>query len=83
MPFGLGGGPWWAGGPRRVRRRLRLGWGRCFWFPWLPRGWWAFPEYFEELSPKEEKEILKEDLKALKEEMKAIEERLKELEKNK
>ncbi len=80
MPFGFGGGPWWAGGNRR---RLRLGWGRCFWFPWLPRGWWASPEYFEELSPKEEKEILKGDLEVLREEMRAIEERLKELEKKK
>jgi hypothetical protein len=49
----------------------------------LPRGWWAFPEYFGNLTPEEEKKMLKENLEALREEMKAIEERLKELEKKK
>ena len=75
MPFGYGGGPWWAYNPN-----YRRYWGRCLRFPWLPRWWWAYPEYWQEPTPKEEKEILREELKALREEMKIIEERLKELE---
>jgi hypothetical protein len=77
MPWGMGGGPWWA------YPELRRYWWRCWRFPWLPRGWWAFPEYFGNLTPEEEKKMLKENLEALREEMKAIEERLKELEKKK
>jgi len=76
MPFGYGGGPWWAYNPSGLRRY----WGRCFRFPWLPRWWWARPERWQESIPEEEKEMLQEELKALKEEMKAIEERLKEIE---
>ena len=61
------------------------GWGRCFRFPWLPRWWWAYPEYWQEFrapqpTPTEEKEMLKEELRALREEIKVVEERLKELE---
>jgi len=79
MPWGFGGGPWWAYNPIYGRY-----WWRCFRFPWLPRWWWIWPpEYWQDISPKEEKEMLKEELKALKEEMKAIEERLKELESKK
>jgi len=77
MPWGMGGGPWWAYPEFRKYR------GRCWRYPWLPRGWWAFPEYFEKITPEEEKKMLKEELEALREEMKAIEERLKELEKKK
>ena len=76
MPFGYGGGPWWAYSQRDLTRN----WGRCFRFPWLPRWWWAYPESWQEPALKEEKEMLTEELKALKEEMKAIEGRLKELE---
>jgi len=79
MPWGLGGGPWWAYNSRDLRRFRRY-WQRCFRFPWLPRGWWAFPEYWSEFSPEEERKLLKDELKDLKEEMKIIEERLKELE---
>jgi flagellar hook-associated protein FlgK len=59
---------------------LRRFWGRCFRFPWLPRWWCVYPEYWQEPTPKQEKEMLLEELKALREEIKAIEERLKELE---
>ncbi len=76
MPFGYGGGPWWAHSQRDLRRNG----GRCFRLPWLPRWWWTYPENWQEPSLKEEKEMLTEELKALKEEMKAIEGRLKELE---
>ena len=84
MPWGFGGGPWWAYNPRDLGRYWGYWW-RCWRYPWLPRGWWAYPpDYWQqELTPKEEKEMLLEDLKALKEEMKAIEERLKELESKK
>jgi len=75
MPWGMGGGPWWA------YPEFRRYWWRCWRYPWLPRGWWAFP--YLEITPEEEKKMLKEDLEALREEMKAIEERLKELEKKK
>jgi ubiquinone biosynthesis protein UbiJ len=76
MPFGYGGGPWGLYNQRDLRRF----WARCFRFPWLPRWWWGYPEYWQEPTPKQEKEMLLEELKALREEMKAIEERLKELE---
>jgi len=75
MPFGFGGGPWWTYNP------MYRYWGRCFRFPWLPRWWWAWPEYWQEPTPEEEKKMLTEELKALQEEVKAIQERLKELEK--
>lgn len=79
MPWGMGGGPWWGlqwSDPNFRKFWAKYGW-RCWRYPFLPRGWWTFPE---ELKPEEEKEMLIEELKALKEEMKAIKERLKELE---
>ena len=80
MPFGLGGGPWWAYNNWGRWGRYGWYWGRCFRFPWLPRWWWAYPDLWQDITPKEEKEMLKEELEALREEMKAIQERLKELE---
>jgi len=81
MPWGFGGGPWWAYNSKNLRRYY---WGRCFRFPWLPRWWWMWPEYWSEpLTKEEEKEVLKEELNALQEEIKAIEKRLKELERKK
>lgn len=82
MPWGFGGGPWWAYNQRDLRRYE----GRCFRFPWLPRWWWTYTGYQQDYpyspqpTPRDEKEMLTEELKALKEEMKAIEGRLKELE---
>jgi len=76
MPFGYGGGPWWAYNGRGFRGYR----GRCFRFPRLSRWWWAYPEDWPEPTLKEEKEMLTEELKALREEMKTIEGRLKELE---
>ena len=84
-PFGLGWG-WGRGRGRGWGSGWGYGRGRCFRFPWLPRWWWADPDFWGDGSYpaqpdlKEEKEILTDELKALKEEMKAIEERLKELE---
>ena len=92
MPFGDGTGPLGQGpgywGPYGRGRGWRPGFyqGRCWNYPWLPRWWWANPEYQQnypyppEPTPKEEKGILTEELQLLKEEMKAIEQRLKELE---
>jgi len=81
MPWRFNRSPSWTYNQRNLRRC----WGRCFRFPWLPRWWWAYPEYWQEfrvfqLTPTEEKEMLKEELKALKEEIKVVEKRLKELE---
>ncbi len=82
MPWGFGGGPWWLYNSDYFRRYGTYWW-RCFRFPWLPRGWWAYPYYGQSFSPEEEKEMLKQELEALREEMKAIEARLNELEKKK
>jgi len=81
-PYSPGWGRGWRGG---WGPGWGYGWGRCFRFPWLPRWWWADPEYWQQFgvpqpTPKEEKEMLNEELKALREEMKVIEERIKELE---
>jgi hypothetical protein len=55
--------------------------GRCYWFPWLPRWWWAgvYPE--TPISKEEEVKMLQEEATALEEELKAIRKRLQELEK--
>ncbi len=77
MPWGYGGGPWWAYNDYNYYR------GRYYGYPRFHRGWWwSYPGYGYpyQLTPEEEKNILTEDLKELKEEMKSIEERLKELE---
>jgi len=42
MPRGFGRGGWWWG----FGYPFWGGWWnpfRCFWFPWLPRWWWATP----------------------------------------
>ena len=77
-PFGPG-----FGRGRGWRMGRGMGWGRCFRFPWLPRWWWAYPEYqnrFEVPQPtqKEEKEMLNEELEILQEEIKVIKDRLNE-----
>ncbi len=81
MPFGFGGGPWWL--YSNYSGRFPYSWWRCFRFPWLPRWWWAYPYFTDQISPTEEKEILSKELEILREEMKNIEERIKELEKKK
>jgi len=106
MPFGNGTGPlgfgpgYWGGyGPGRGfgrRGYYPYSW-RCGRYPWLPRLWWANPNYSQDYpystqptpqypystqpTPQEEKEMLEENLKDLKEGMKTIEERIKALEK--
>jgi len=85
MPWGIGGGPWW--GPQWSDPEFRKNWAKYGWrrwrYPWLPRGWWTFPEHFEKISSDEEKKMLEEEMKTLKEEMKEIEGRLEELKKKK
>lgn len=79
MPFGYGGGPWWAYGQYRNPYQR---W-NCTRYPWLPRGWWLdTSDYNNGLSSEEEKRMLNEDLNALKEDIKIIEERIRELEKS-
>ncbi len=85
--FGPGfwkGGPGpapWAGG----------GWGRgnpypfCRFFPWLPRGWWAYPGYAWGPAPggaafPDEVEFLRQQAEFLQEQLKMINDRLNELE---
>ncbi|HDD46104.1 MAG TPA: hypothetical protein ENG42_01390 [Candidatus Aenigmarchaeota archaeon] len=46
MPFGWGRGfRWWyylTGTPGWSRASYpQLAFGRCFWYPWLPRWWWT------------------------------------------
>lgn len=79
MPWGFGGGPWWALSPEERRRFWRHGW-RCWRFPWLPRGWWALPYFeFPALTKEEEIAMLEEEQRMLKEELEEIKKRLEEL----
>jgi len=74
LPFGMG--PWgWYMAP------YTYGWGRCRWFPWLPRLWWtgmygsitpwATP-YGAPTMPKEQ------EIAALEDEVKFLEQQLQE-----
>ncbi len=87
MPWGDGTGPWWGTGPGtgwgfgpcgaglRMRRRF---WRRIFGRGY--RRWWGVHPFFYNITPQEEKELLKDELTMLQEEIKEIETRLKELE---
>ena len=101
MPFNdgigpLGFRPGYGGGYGPPRRQAGRGYGRgfgrgygwrCQQYPWLPRWWWADPEYQGDYPPqptvKQEREILGEEVKALREELKDLETRLQELKETK
>jgi len=83
MPWGFGGGPWWALSPEERKRWLRYGY-RCRRFPWLPRGWWAmpyFPEEYFPLTKEEEIKMLKEEAKAIEQEQEILKQELEEIRK--
>lgn len=68
---------------------------KCARFPWLPRWWWANPDYTQSTvpsegltapiyppsaSPEQEKAVLQQELDMISKEMEAIKKRLQELE---
>lgn len=78
----------WSGRGYRWMYRLTglpgWAWPRCFWFPWLPRWWWAgiySGIYPQPITREDEVKMLQEEAAALEEELKAIRKRLQELEK--
>ncbi len=79
MPYGMG--PWsWFFGPYSY-----WGWGRCRWFPWLPRRWWTgiygpiAPYWPPALSKEQELAMLEEEARLLEEGLTQIRRRLEEL----
>ena len=60
-------------------------WGRCRWFPWLPRWWWAgiygsmMP--YTTISKEQEKSLLEHQAKLLEQTLEQIKKRLEELKK--
>jgi hypothetical protein len=74
-------GSWeWYASPHRYQY-----WGRCRWFPWLPRWWWTGlygAMYPYSISKEQEKTILKEQVAVLEQELVSIKRRLEELEKS-
>lgn len=82
MPSGRG---FWIGPWGRFARHYGYQyWGRCRWFPWLPRWWWA--GLYGTMDPymiPEEQEItrLKAQIKVLEQELGNVNRRLEELKK--
>lgn len=83
MPFGMG--PWgWYTAPHSY-----WGWGRCRWFPWLPRWWWTgiygsispwTAPYGMPAIPKEQEiAMLEDEVKLLEQQLQEAKRRLKEL----
>ena len=72
-------------------------WGRCWWFPWLPRRWWAFgwpwwlgfywppspftPWWTPPVTKEQEASMLEEQARMLEAELEQIRKRLEELRK--
>lgn len=67
-PMGLGPGSGWGRGPCGMGRRRGFG-----------GGFGRFWKFGSQVTPKEEKDILKEEAEALEEDLKAIKERLAQL----
>lgn len=83
MPYGMG--PWgWFQGPYAYPY---WGWGRCRWFPWLPRWWWTGmygplrPYWLPPASKEDEIAMLEEEAKMLEQELAEVKKRLEELKK--
>jgi len=83
LPYGMG--PWgWFVGPYAYPY---WGWGRCRWFPWLPRWWWTgmygsiAPYWAPPISKEDEIAMLQDEAKALEQELETIRKRLEELRK--
>ena len=81
LPYGMG--PWgWMTAPYP-----HWGWGRCRWFPWLPRWWWTgmygqpTPYPMPTMSKEDEMTALEEEAKMLERELERIKKRVEELRK--
>lgn len=81
LPYGMG--PWgWMTAPYSY-----WGWGRCRWFPWLPRWWWTgmygplTPYSMPPMSKEDEMAALEEEAKMLEQELERIKKRMEELKK--
>ena len=92
MPYGMGGGPRWMNYNAYNAYGANpyyggYGYGRCFRFPSLPRGWWmsgqtnpsTYTPYAptSQPTPQQESEMLKGESEMLKEEIKNMNEQLK------
>ncbi|RLJ10330.1 MAG: hypothetical protein DRP15_00265 [Candidatus Aenigmatarchaeota archaeon] len=95
MPWGWPGGRgfrWWyrlTGMPGWARAGYP-GFGRCFWYPWLPRWWWtgmygnvvwtpSGPKLESELTEEEKKLSKDEEIKTIQEEQEMVKEEIKNL----
>jgi len=66
-------------------------WGRCRWFPWLPRWWWtgiygpilpySAPYFYPPMAVEDEVKMLEEEVKYMGEALENIKRRLEELKK--
>ncbi|MGQ9514489.1 MAG: DUF5320 domain-containing protein [Thermoproteota archaeon] len=86
MPYGIGPWGWFPG----QYVYPYWGWGRCRWFPWLPRWWWTgiygpISPYYRPMTPpiskEEEVAMLEQEAKFLELELAQIKKRLEELKK--
>lgn len=81
MPFGMGPWGWFA----YSYRYPHWYWGRCRWFPWLPRWWWT--GMYGPITPyapipkEQEKAMLEDQAKQLEQTLEHIRKRLEELKK--
>jgi hypothetical protein len=81
MPYGIGPFGWF----------MYPYWGRCRWFPWLPRRWWTgiygpitpytAPYWMPPISKEDEIAMLEDEAKILEQELEFIRKRLEELKK--